>query len=192
VTSVDVYIRGRRVPGGVSEHETVTLGGGCFWCVEAPMERVEGVRSVVSGYAGGHVADPTYEEVCAETTGHAEVVRVEFDPAVVSFEDLLDVFFAVHDPTTENRQGPDVGSQYRSAVFYETEAQRETVERVIDRLEGDVYDGVVTEVAPLEAFYRAEDHHQDYYAKNPNQPYCAAQIPPKLQKVEERFPDLLG
>lgn len=156
------------------------------------MERVEGVRSVVSGYAGGHVADPTYEEVCAETTGHAEVVQVAFDPAVVSFEDLLEVFFAIHDPTTENRQGPDVGSQYRSAVFYETEAQRETVERVIDRLEGDVYDGVVTEVAPLEAFYRAEEHHQDYYAKNPDQPYCAAQIPPKLKKVEKRFPDLLG
>jgi len=176
----------------VTETERATLGGGCFWCVEAPMKRVEGVRSAVSGYAGGGVEDPSYEQVCSGTTGHAEVVQVEFDPAVVSYEDLLEVFFAIHDPTTENRQGPDVGSQYRSAVYYHSDEQRETVERVIDRLEGDVYDGIVTEVAPLEAFYRAEEHHQDYYDKNPNQPYCAAQIPPKLKKVEKRFPELLA
>ncbi len=156
------------------------------------MERIDGVESAVSGYAGGHVEDPSYEEVCSGTTGHAEVVRVEFDPEVVRFEELLSVFFAIHDPTTEDRQGPDVGSQYRSAVFYESEDQRETVEDVIDRLEGDVYDGIVTEVAPLSTFYRAEEHHQNYYAKNPNQPYCSVQIPPKLEKVEERFPELLA
>ena len=156
------------------------------------MERIDGVESVVSGYAGGHVEDPSYEEVCSGTTGHAEVVRVEFDPEVVRFEELLSVFFAIHDPTTEDRQGPDVGSQYRSAVFYESEDQRETVEDVIAELEGDVYDGIVTEVAPLSEFYRAEEHHQDYYAKNPNQPYCSVQIPPKLKKVEERFPELLA
>jgi len=172
--------------------ETATLGGGCFWCIEAPLERIEGVESVVSGYAGGHVEDPTYEAVCSGSTGHAEVVRVEFDPDIVRFEELLEVFFTLHDPTTRDRQGPDVGSQYRSAVFYETETQRETVERVIEELEGDAYDGIVTEVAPLDTFYRAEEHHQDYYAKNPNQPYCAVQIPPKLKKVEERFPDLLA
>ncbi|MFB6168762.1 MAG: peptide-methionine (S)-S-oxide reductase MsrA [Haloferacaceae archaeon] len=172
--------------------ETTTLGGGCFWCVEAPLKRIEGVESVVSGYAGGHVEDPSYEEVCSETTGHAEVVRVEFDSDVVRFEELLEVFFAIHDPTTEDRQGPDVGSQYRSAVFYESETQRETVERVITELEGDVYDGIVTEVAPLETFYRAEEYHQDYFAKNPNQPYCSVQIPPKLTKVEERFPELVA
>jgi peptide-methionine (S)-S-oxide reductase len=176
----------------VTDHEYATLGGGCFWCVEAPLERMRGVHAVVSGYAGGSVEDPTYEQVCAGTTGHAEVVRVEFDPDVVGYEDLLEVFFAIHDPTTENRQGPDVGSQYRSAVFYETEAQREAAERVIDRLEGDVYDGIVTEVAPLETFYRAEEYHQDYFAKNPNQPYCSTYIPPKLEKVEERFPELLA
>ena len=171
--------------------ETTTLGGGCFWCVEAPLERIEGVESVVSGYAGGHVEDPTYEQICSGSTGHAEVVRVEFDPDVVSFAELLEVFFAVHDPTTKDRQGPDVGSQYRSAVFYETADQRETVERVIEGLEGEAYDDIVTEVAPLDRFYRAEEYHQDYYAKNPNQPYCSAQIPPKLEKVRAKFEDRL-
>jgi peptide-methionine (S)-S-oxide reductase len=172
--------------------ETTTLGGGCFWCVEAPLERIIGVESVVSGYTGGSVEDPTYEQVCSGSTGHAEVVRVEFDPDIVSLVELLEVFFAVHDPTTRDRQGPDVGSQYRSAVFYETPDQQETAERVIEELEGEAYDGIVTEVAPLKRFYRAEEYHQDYYAKNPNQPYCSAQIPPKLKKVEKRFPELLA
>jgi peptide-methionine (S)-S-oxide reductase len=175
----------------VTEREVATLGGGCFWCVEAPMGRLEGVVDVTSGYAGGETADPTYEAVCSGTTGHAEVVQVAFDPDVIGFEALLEVFFAIHDPTTADRQGPDVGSQYRSAVFYHDDAQRETTERVIDRLEGSVYDGIVTEVAPLETFYRAEDHHQNYFERNPDQPYCAVQIPPKLRKVEERFPELL-
>ncbi len=130
------------------------------------MKRVDGVRAAVSGYAGGHVEDPTYEQVCSESTGHAEVVRVTFDPAVVSYDDVLEVFFAIHDPTTENRQGPDVGSQYRSAVYYHDERQRETVKRVVDRLADDVYDEIVTEVAPLETFYRAEEHHQDYFSNS--------------------------
>ena len=172
--------------------ETTTLGGGCFWCVEAPLERIIGVESVVSGYTGGSVEDPTYEQVCSGSTGHAEVVRVEFDPDIVSLVELLEVFFAVHDPTTRDRQGPDVGSQYRSAVFYETPDQQETAERVIEELESEAYDGIVTEVAPLKRFYRAEEYHQDYYAKNPNQPYCSAQIPPKLKKVKKRFPELLA
>jgi peptide-methionine (S)-S-oxide reductase len=172
--------------------ETATVGGGCFWCLEAPFQRLRGVASVVSGYAGGDTADPTYEEVCSGTTGHAEVVQVTFDPDVVSFEELLEVFFALHDPTTVDRQGPDVGSQYRSAVFYHDERQRETVEAVVDRLEGDVYDGIVTEIAPLEAFFRAEEYHQNYYEKNPGQPYCRMHVPPKLEKIGETFPELLA
>ena len=168
--------------------ELATLGGGGVWCVEAPMKELRGVHGVTSGYAGGHVEDPTYEQVCSETTGHAEVVQVEFDPEVLSYRELLEVFFAVHDPTTENRQGPDVGSQYRSAVFYHDEQQRETTEALIEEFEREgVYDDVVTEVEPLEAFYEAEEYHQDYYEKNPDQPYCAVQIPPKLEKVRERF-----
>ncbi|MFB6304057.1 MAG: peptide-methionine (S)-S-oxide reductase MsrA [Haloferacaceae archaeon] len=172
--------------------ERATLGGGCFWCIEAPMKRLRGVEAVVSGYAGGDAPDPTYEEVCSGRTGHAEVVQVEFDPDVLPYENLLEVFFAIHDPTTADRQGPDVGSQYRSAVYYHDERQRETVERVIDRLEREgVYDGIVTEVAPLDAFYRAEEYHQDYFEKNPNKPYCRMQIPPKLDKVREKFPELV-
>jgi peptide-methionine (S)-S-oxide reductase len=174
----------------MSEYETATLAGGCFWCVEAPMKELNGVESVTSGYAGGHVENPSYEEVCSETTGHAEVVQVAFDPDVLSFRELLEVFFAVHDPTTKNRQGPDRGSQYRSAIFYHDDEQRRTAEATIEELESEgVYDDVVTEVEPLDAFYEAEEYHQDYYEKNPDQPYCAVQIPPKLRKVRERFGD---
>ena len=174
----------------MSERELATFGGGCFWCVEAVFEEVEGVESVTSGYAGGHVEDPTYEEVCRGSTGHAEVVQVAYDPDAVSYEELLEVFFAVHDPTTEDREGPDVGSQYRSAVYYHDETQRDAVEAYVDELEsGGVYDGIVTEIAPLETFYEAEEYHQDYYEKNPDQPYCAMQIPPKLEKVREKFAD---
>jgi len=172
----------------MAETELATLGGGCFWCVEAPMKELRGVRGVTSGYAGGHVENPTYEQVCSETTGHAEVVQVEFDPDEITYRELLEVFFAVHDPTTVNRQGPDVGSQYRSAVFYHGEEQREVAEALIEEFEREgVYDEVVTEVEPLETFYEAEEYHQDYYEKNPNQPYCAVQIPPKLEKVREKF-----
>ena len=176
----------------MSETELATVGGGCFWCVEAVFDELSGVESVTSGYAGGHVEAPTYEEVCSGTTGHAEVVQVAYDPDVVSYRELLEVFFAVHDPTTEDREGPDVGSQYRSAVYYHDEEQREAVEAYVAELEErGVYDGIVTEIAPLDAFYPAEEYHQDYYQKNPNQPYCAIQIPPKLEKVRERFADKL-
>ena len=177
----------------MSDRELATVGGGCFWCVEAVFEEVDGVESVTSGYAGGHVEDPSYEEVCSGTTGHAEVVQVEYDPDVVSYRDVLEIFFAVHDPTTEDREGPDVGSQYRSAVYYHDEDQREVVEAYVDELESNgVYDdSIVTEVAPLETFYPAEEYHQDYYEKNPDQPYCAIQIPPKLEKVREKFADRL-
>jgi peptide-methionine (S)-S-oxide reductase len=173
----------------MADTELATLGGGCFWCIEAPMKELVGVESVTSGYAGGHVENPTYEQVCEGTTGHAEVVQVAFDPDRITFEELLEVFFAIHDPTTEDRQGPDVGSQYRSAVFYHSEAQRETVERLVAEMnESGVYDDdIVTEVAPLDTFYEAEEYHQDYYEKNPDKPYCAVQIPPKLEKVREKF-----
>ena len=174
----------------MSETELATFGGGCFWCVEAVFDELSGVESVTSGYAGGHVEEPTYEEVCSGTTGHAEVVQVAYDPDVVSYRDLLEVFFAVHDPTTEDREGPDVGSQYRSAVYYHDEEQREAVEAYVAELEErGVYDGIVTEIAPLDAYYEAEEYHQDYYQENPNQPYCAIQIPPKLEKVREKFAD---
>jgi peptide-methionine (S)-S-oxide reductase len=177
----------------MSETETATLAGGCFWCIEAVFEELRGVESVTSGYAGGHVEDPTYEAVCTGETGHAEVVQVEFDPGEVSYEQLLDVFFLVHDPTTLNRQGPDVGSQYRSAVFYHDEAQRETVEEKIEELEaGDAYDDpVVTEVEPLETFYRAAEYHQSYFEKNPNQAYCSMHIPPKLDKLRATYDELM-
>jgi peptide-methionine (S)-S-oxide reductase len=153
------------------------------------MQELRGVERVVSGYAGGHVEDPTYEAVCNGTTGHAEVVQVTYDPDELSYRDLLEVFFALHDPTTKDRQGPDVGSQYRSAIFYHDDEQREVAEAVVEELEGDAYDGIVTEVEPLETFYEAEEYHQNYYEKNPNQPYCAVQIPPKLEKVREKFAD---
>jgi peptide-methionine (S)-S-oxide reductase len=173
----------------MTDTELATLGGGCFWCIEAPMKELVGVESVTSGYAGGHVENPTYEQVCKGTTGHAEVVQVAFDPGRITFEELLEVFFAIHDPTTEDRQGPDVGSQYRSAVFYHSEEQRETVDRLVAEMnESGVYDDdIVTEVAPLDTFYEAEEYHQDYYEKNPDKPYCAVQIPPKLEKVREKF-----
>jgi peptide-methionine (S)-S-oxide reductase len=169
------------------EHELATLAGGCFWCLEAPFEELVGVHGVTSGYAGGDVPDPSYEAVCSGETGHAEVVQVEYDPDRIAYADLLEVFFALHNPTTKDRQGPDVGSQYRSAVFTHDEAQRETAEAVVDRL-GDEYDDpIVTEVEPLDVFYPAEPYHQNYYANNPERAYCQVQIRPKLQKVRERF-----
>jgi peptide-methionine (S)-S-oxide reductase len=175
----------------MADTETATLGGGCFWCTEAAMEQLSGVRSVTSGYAGGHVEDPSYEEVCAETTGHAEVVQVEYDPEAIAYAELLEVFFKIHNPTTKDRQGPDVGSQYRSIVLYHDEAQRETVEAFVDGLEREgVYDSpIVTEIEPLEVFYPAEDYHQDYYAKNPGDRYCQFNADPKIRKVREAFAD---
>jgi len=173
--------------------ETATFGGGCFWCIEAAMQELRGVESVISGYAGGHVENPSYREVCAETTGHAEVVQVEFDPDAISYLELLEVFFKVHDPTTKDREGPDVGSQYRSIVLYHDADQREQVEGFIERLEREVYDSpIVTEVEPLDAFYEAEEKHQDYYEKNPSQGYCQVQVRPKVQKVREEFAEMLA
>lgn len=174
------------------EHETVTLGGGCFWCIEAAFEQLDGVVDTTSGYAGGHVDDPSYRAVCRGTTGHAEVVQVTFDPERLSLEDVLAVFFTVHDPTTENRQGPDVGSQYRSGVYYHDDDQRATVERFVDELdEGDFEryenDEVVTEIAPLERFWTAEQRHQNYYEKNPGDRYCQYHAEPKVRKVREKF-----
>lgn len=177
-----------------AEREVATLGGGCFWCTEAAFQRLRGVVSVVSGYAGGDVPDPSYEQVCSGRTRHAEVVRVEFDPRVVSFRDLLHVFFTIHDPTTLNRQGADVGTQYRSVVFYHSPEQREEAESVISDLtaEGVWPDPIVTEVSPAPEFYPAESHHQDYYRRNERQPYCQVVISPKLAKLRSRFADRLA
>jgi peptide-methionine (S)-S-oxide reductase len=176
----------------MTDTEIATLGGGCFWCVEAAFKELDGVESVTSGYAGGHVEDPTYEAVCSGDTGHAEVVQVEYDTDVLSYEDVLKVFFTVHDPTQLNRQGPDVGTQYRSAVFYHDDQQKEIVQRFLRELDAKgAYDGdeIVTEVEPLETFYEADEYHQDYYEKNPHDQYCSIQAEPKVQKVREKFGD---
>lgn len=169
--------------------ETATFGGGCFWCVEAVFQRVDGVVKVVSGYAGGHVPNPTYEQVCTKTTGHAEVCQITFDPSVVSFEELLLVFFKTHDPTTPNQQGNDHGPQYRSVVFYDGDAQREATEKMIAKLtEEKVYrKKIVTEVSPLPEFYSAENYHQNYFKLNPQQGYCRMIIQPKVEKFEKLF-----
>jgi peptide-methionine (S)-S-oxide reductase len=173
--------------------ELATLAGGCFWCLEAVYKELRGVSRVVSGYAGGHVESPTYREVCDGTTGHAEVVQITFDPSVASYKELLEVFFTIHDPTTLNRQGGDVGTQYRSAVFYHTPEQRETAEQVIAEMSAArVWDSpIVTEVAPLDKFYPAEDYHQNYFEKNPTQPYCSAVVAPKVSKFRKLFLDRL-
>ncbi|MFB6083569.1 MAG: peptide-methionine (S)-S-oxide reductase MsrA [Halorientalis sp.] len=173
----------------MTDTERATLAGGCFWCIEAAFEQLDGVEAAVSGYAGGHVDDPTYEAVCRGETGHAEAVQVTYDTDALAYEDLLEVFFSVHDPTTKDREGPDVGSQYRSAVYYHDDAQRETVERFVAELEADgVYDDpIVTEIEPLEEFWEAEERHQNYFEKHPNKPYCTAHVRPKVQKVREQF-----
>ncbi|HZI23032.1 MAG TPA: peptide-methionine (S)-S-oxide reductase MsrA [Gemmatimonadales bacterium] len=173
--------------------ETATLAGGCFWCLEAAFQDLKGVSKVQSGYAGGHVPHPTYEQVCTGTTDHAEVVQISFDPSVVSYDDLLHVFFTIHDPTTLNRQGEDVGTQYRSAIFYHTPEQKATAERVIRELgaEGLWDDPVVTTLQPLKAFYPAEEYHRDYYRRNPDKGYCRAVIAPKVAKVRKLYFDKL-
>ena len=168
---------------------TATLGGGCFWCVEAAFEELSGVTDVTSGYAGGETEDPTYREVCSGTTGHAEVVQVEYDTDELAYEDVLEVFFTVHDPTTVDREGPDVGSQYRSIVLCHDEDQRERVTAFVDELEaeGAFDDPIVTEVEALERFYRAEEKHQNYFEKHPNAAYCTVNVAPKVSKVREQF-----
>jgi peptide-methionine (S)-S-oxide reductase len=174
------------VPAG---HEVATLAGGCFWCLEAVYDGMKGVKSVESGYMGGRTASPTYEDVCSGQTGHAEVVRVTFDPAAVSFEELLEVFFVIHDPTTLNRQGNDVGSQYRSAIFYHTPQQKAAAEAVIARLTAArLWSGkIVTEITPASTFHMAERYHQEYFAHNPYQPYCQAVVAPKVAKFRKHF-----
>jgi peptide-methionine (S)-S-oxide reductase len=170
-----------------------TLAGGCFWCLEAVYDQVHGVKSVDSGYMGGRGPEPTYEAVCTGMTGHAEVVQLTFDPEVVSYRDLLEIFFVIHDPTTLNRQGNDRGTQYRSAIFYHSAEQKTTAEEVIaDLTKREIFkDPIVTQVVPAEPFYIAEDYHQDYFAKNPSQPYCAYVVTPKVAKLRKQFADKL-
>lgn len=165
--------------------ELATFGGGCFWCMEAVFQRLPGVKSVASGYAGGHTPRPTYEQVCSDTTGHAEVIQIEYDPAQISYEKLLDVFWEAHDPTTLNRQGPDAGTQYRSIILYQNEAQKAAAEKSKAVAQKSFSRPIVTEIVPLTAFYRAENYHQDYYRLNPNQPYCRLVIKPKLEKLDK-------
>ena len=167
------------------------LGGGCFWCLEAVFEQVDGVLDVTSGYAGGHTEAPTYEEVCSGETGHAEVVRITYDPAVVTYRDLLAIFFGVHDPTTPDRQGADVGSQYRSIILYADAAQKKVAEEVLREQRKRWEDPVVTQLVPLRAFYPAEPYHQDYFRKNPDAGYCRVVVAPKVHKAQRRFPSLL-
>ena len=169
--------------------EQATFGGGCFWCLEAVYTELAGVERVVSGYAGGHVANPSYEAVCNGTTGHAEVVQITYDPATIGYQDLLDVFFTIHDPTTPNRQGHDVGTQYRSAIFYHGPEQRAAAEATIGRLDAErLWDvPIVTEVVPLTEFYAAEAYHQDYFKNNPWQPYCQVVVAPKVAKSRKKF-----
>jgi peptide-methionine (S)-S-oxide reductase len=176
-----------------ADMEIATLGGGCFWCLEAVYQEMEGVKSVVSGYAGGTVKNPSYEDVCSGKTGHAEVVRIEFDPRVVGFDKILDVFFTIHDPTTVDRQGADMGSQYRSIILYGDERQKEIAEKKIQTLDASKKWGspIVTEVAPLGEFYEAEKYHQDYFKKNPHAGYCRAVVAPKVHKFQEVFPEWL-
>lgn len=173
--------------------ELATLGGGCFWCLEAVFVEVRGVEQVDSGYAGGAVADPTYEDVCTGRTGHAEVVQLTFDPDVISYRELLEIFFAIHDPTTPNRQGNDVGTQYRSVIFYHSPEQQQTAQEVIGELtESQTFAApIVTQVVPLDKFYKAETYHQNYFAQNPHQPYCQVVVAPKVTKLRQKFRDKL-
>lgn len=167
--------------------EIATLGGGCFWCTEAVFQELKGVTNIVSGYAGGTVVNPTYEQVCSGNTGHAEVVQLTFDPAVVSYRRILEIFFTIHDPTTLNRQGNDIGTQYRSVVFYQSPEQQETARHVIREM-ASVWDApLVTELAPAPTFYPAEDYHQNYFRQNPNQGYCAFVVAPKVSKFRQMF-----
>ena len=166
-------------------NDTLVLGGGCFWCIEALYETLDGVRSVESGYAAGTEPDPTYEEVCTGRTGHAEVVRISFDPEKIGLEALLDFFWQAHDPTTLNRQGGDVGTQYRSIILYHSEEQAAAAKASMEKAKADFKDPIVTEIEPLEEFFPAEGYHQDYFDKNPNAPYCRYVIAPKLKKLEQ-------
>lgn len=173
--------------------KTAVFGGGCFWCTEAVFQMLKGVSNVESGYAGGKTSTPSYEQVSSGDTGHAEVIRVTYDPSVISYEDLLTVFFGSHDPTTPNRQGADVGEQYRSIILYGTEDEKATAEKMVKEVNDSLKDGtrVVTQVVPLGAFYKAEDYHQDYFKSNTSAPYCQLVIEPKIEKVRKRFAELV-
>jgi peptide-methionine (S)-S-oxide reductase len=177
----------------VPNRDVATLGGGCFWCLEAVYDEIEGVISVESGYAGGHKPNPTYEDVCTGRTGHAEVVQITFDPQVITFRDLLDIFFSIHDPTTPNRQGADVGPQYRSIILYHNEDQRQIAEETIAALNAAKIwkTPIVTEVRPFTEFWMAEEYHQEYFAKNPYQGYCMAVVAPKVMKARKQFSERL-
>lgn len=172
----------------LQQYEQATFGGGCFWCIEAAFKLLDGVKKVTSGYAGGSTENPTYKAVCAGITGHAEVIQVEFDPKTVSYEELLDLFWRAHDPTTLNRQGNDVGTQYRSAIFYHNEAQKLAAEKSKKEAAANFKDPIVTEITPLTKFYPGEDYHQDYYKLNPNQGYCRMVIKPKIDKLKKEMP----
>lgn len=174
-------------------NETATLAGGCFWCLEAVFQPLKGVERVVSGYIGGRVANPSYEAVCSGLTGHAEAIEITFDPAVISYREILKLFFAFHDPTTRNRQGPDIGTQYRSAIFTHSAAQRDEATRVVRELESDgtFSAPIVTEISPAGAFYPAEEYHQDYFRRNPEKGYCQAMISPKISKLRAHYASLL-
>jgi peptide-methionine (S)-S-oxide reductase len=176
-----------RHPDSEPRGEVATLGGGCFWCLEAVFNRLRGVERVESGYSGGNSADPTYQEVCTGTTGHAEVVQLTFDPKAVSFDEILEVFFTIHDPTTLNRQGADMGTQYRSVVFYHNPEQKAVAERVIGEVGPLWQRPIVTEIVPFKAFYKAEAYHREYYERYPDQPYCRAVIDPKVSKFRQKF-----
>ncbi len=169
--------------------EIATLGGGCFWCTEAVFQQMKGITAIASGYTGGQVANPSYEQICEGTTGHAEVVRLTFDPAVVSFREILEVFFTIHDPTTLNRQGNDVGTQYRSVIYYHTPEQQQMARQVMSEM-ANVWDApIVTELSPAETYYKAEDYHQNYFRQNPLQGYCAFIVAPKVAKFRQTFRD---
>ena len=171
----------------MAKEEVALLGGGCFWCIEAVYRRVKGVKSAVSGYAGGTNPNPTYKEICTGTTGHAEVVKITYDPDVVTYEDILDIFWVIHDPTTLNRQGADTGTQYRSVIYFYDEEQRDAAEAAIEQAQPAFHDPIVTELSPAPEFYPAEAYHQDYYDLNPMQGYCQVVIAPKVQKFMQRF-----
>lgn len=167
--------------------ETAIIGGGCFWCVEAQYKMLKGVKSAVSGYANGHVDNPTYKQVCNGDTGHAEVVQIEYDPSIIGFKDLIDLFWLAHDPTTLNRQGNDIGTQYRSCIFYVNDEQKRIAEMSMKEAQKDWADPIVTEIVPLKKFYPAEDYHQDYFANNPNAGYCRVVVSPKVAKFRQKL-----
>lgn len=192
--SVSVHAQNKsETKGKIMQHDVATLGAGCFWCVEAIYQRLNGVEKVESGYSGGTVKNPTYEQVCTGKTGHAEVIQVTFDPAVLSYKTLLEVFFKTHDPTTLNRQGADAGTQYRSVIFYHNEEQRKIAEQVKKETDAAKIwdDPIVTEIAPYSSFYKAENYHQNYYNENSYKPYCMVVINPKLSKFRKEFRNLL-